>query len=48
MGHGSSKLVRLRRALRENSANVLELDLSGEHLSDRALRKLSEALTGNK
>lgn len=48
MGHSSSRLVQLRRALRANSANVVEVDLSGEQLSDRAVRKLSEALAGNK
>lgn len=48
MGHGSSKLEYLRKAIRDNDAKLTEVDLSGVQLSDKAVRKLSEALRRNR
>ena len=48
MGEGSSKLNNLRKALKQNSANVAEVELDGVQLSDKAVRRLSDSLRGNR
>ena len=48
MGQGSSKLSHLRKAVRENSAQVLEVVVDRVPLSDKAIRKLADALRRNR
>lgn len=48
MGQHSSKLSSLRRALRDNEEGLTEVELKGVELSDKAIRKLAEALRRNK
>ena len=47
MGQQSSRLSSLRRAIRENQADLTEVDLTGVQLPEKPLRKLAEALKRN-
>jgi hypothetical protein len=47
MGQQSSRLSSLRRAIRENRADLTEVELTGVQLPEKALRKLAEALKSN-
>lgn len=44
----SSRLPSLRRAIRENSEELTEVELREIVLTDRAMTKLAEALRNNK
>lgn len=44
----STKLSSLRRAIRDNEAGLTEVELKSLEVSDKAVRKLAEALRKNK
>lgn len=48
MGQGGSRKAALRKSLRENNAQVTEVELDGTRLSEKDVRKLSEALRQNR
>lgn len=48
MGQHSSRLGGLREALRANQEDLKEVELKGMQLSDKAIKKLCEALRRNK
>jgi len=49
MGAGSSsRVASLRKAIRENDPSVIEVSLEGLQLSDKTVRKLSDALRQNR
>ena len=48
MGQHSSRLSGLRRAIRDNQEDLTEVGLGGVELSDKAIKKLAEALRKNK
>ena len=48
VGSSSSKLAPLRKAIRENDPSLTEVNLDGLQLTDKAARKLSDALRQNR
>ena len=48
MGQAGSRRTDLRKALRENDASVTAVELDGTRLSEKDVRKLSEALRQNR
>ena len=48
MGARTSRPTLLRKAVRNNSREVTEIDLDGLELSDKSARKLTEALRKNR
>lgn len=48
MGQTGSRRADLRKALRENEASVTAVELDGTRLSEKDVRKLSEALRQNR
>ena len=48
MGQESSKLSHLCKSVRENQSGLTEVELEGVQLSDKAIRKLTEALKKNR
>ena len=48
VGSSSSKLAPLRKAIRENDPSLTEVNLDGLQLTDKAVRKLSDALKLNR
>ena len=48
VGSSSSKLAPLRKAIRENDPSLTEVNLDGLQLTDKAVRRLSDALRLNR
>lgn len=48
MGQTGSRRADLRKALRENEVSVTAVELDGTKLSEKDVRKLSEALRQNR
>ena len=48
MGQESSRLGQLRKDLRESSTKVTDVNLDRLQLTDKGLKKLSDALRGNR
>jgi len=48
VGSSSSKLAPLRKAIRDKDPSLTEVNLDGLQLTDKAVRKLSDALKLNR